>query len=73
MSLGAGDGLKEVLRPSPLQGMGSQRSGKRFGFQIRKPNSQGMSSGCGGKSQIEGKRKGGLGNQDRTGQFGGSK
>ena len=50
VSLGTGDGLKEVLRPSPLQGMGSQRSGKRFGLQIRKPNSQGISSGCGGKS-----------------------
>ena len=32
VSLGTGDGLKEVLRPSPLQVVGSQWSGRRFGF-----------------------------------------
>ena len=42
---------------------------KRFGFQIRRPNSNGMFSGYGGKSQIGDKRKSGLGNQDQTGQF----
>ena len=67
MSLGIGEELKEVLQPSPLEVIGSQQSGKRLGFQIRKPNSQGMSSGHGGKSQIGGKRKNGLGNQSRPG------
>ena len=62
VSIGTSDELKEVLRPSPLQVMGRQRGGRRFEFQIRRPNSQGMSSGRGGKSQIEGKRKSGLGN-----------
>ena len=46
---------------------------KGFGFQIRRPNSNGMFSGCGGKSQIGDKRKSGLGNQDQIGQFGRSK
>ena len=73
VSLGTSSGSKEVLRLSPLQVMGSQRSGKKFGFQIRKPNSEGMSSGYSGKSQIEGKRKSGLGNQSRPGQFGENK
>ena len=48
MNLGTSNGLKEVLRPCPLQVVGSQRSAR--------------SSGRGGKSQIGGKRKSGLGN-----------
>ena len=48
--LGTDEELKEVFRPSLLQVIGSQRSGKRFGFQIKKTNSQGMSSGHGGRS-----------------------
>ena len=32
VSLDTDEELKEVLRPSPLQIVGSQRSGKRFGF-----------------------------------------
>ena len=62
VSSGTGDGLNEVLQPSPLQVMGSQQSGKRFGFQTRKPKSQDRPSGYGGKSQIGGKRKSGQGN-----------
>ena len=71
MSLGTSDGLNEVMRPSPLQVMGSQQSGKRFGVQTRKPKSQDRPSGCGGRSQIGGKQKSGHGNQDRSRQFGG--
>ena len=67
VSLGTGDGLKEVLRPRPFQVVGSQQSDKRFGFQIRRPISQGRSSGHCGKSQICGKKKSGLGNQGRSG------
>ena len=59
---GTSDGLKEVIRPSQLQVVRSQRSGKRFGFQTRKPKSQDRPSGYGGKSQIGGKRKSGQGN-----------
>ena len=32
VSIGIGDELKEVLRPSPLQVVGRQRGGKRFGL-----------------------------------------
>ena len=67
MSLGTNEELKEVLRPRPLQVMGSQRSGKRFGFQIRGPNSHDKFSGRGGKPQIGGKRKSRLGNQGQSG------
>ena len=35
--LGTGDGLKEVLRPCPLHIVGSQQSGKRFGFKQGSP------------------------------------
>ena len=73
VSIGTGDEWKEVLRPILLQVVGRQRGGRRFGFQIRRPNSQGMSSGRGGKSQIGGKRKSGLGNQGQLEQFGGYK
>ena len=69
VSLGINKELKEVLRPSPPQVTGSQQSGKRLGFQIRRPNSHSMFSGCGGKSHIGHKRKSGLGNQDQTRQF----
>ena len=31
VNLGTGDGLKEVLRPYPLQVVGSQRSGRSSG------------------------------------------
>ena len=49
VSLSIDEGLKEMLRPSPLQVIGSQQSGKRFGFQIRSPNSYGRFSGRGWK------------------------
>ena len=62
VSLGTDEELKEVLRPSPFQVMGSQRSGKRLGFQIRGPNSHDKFNGRGGKPQIGGKRKSGSGN-----------
>ena len=32
LSLGIGSGQKEALQPSPLQMVGNQRSGGRFGF-----------------------------------------
>ena len=57
LSLGTGGGQKEVLEPSPLQIVGSQRSGGRFEFQTRKPNNQKKSGGSGGKPQIGGKMK----------------
>ena len=63
MSLGIGDGLKEVLQPSPLQVGGNQRSGRKFGLLTRKPNSQDKSGGSSGKPQIGGKRKSRTGNQ----------
>ena len=66
VSLGTDEEFKEVLRPSPLQVMGSQRSGKRFGFQIRGPNSHDKFSGRGGKAQIGGKRKSGPSNQGQS-------
>ena len=33
VKLSAGERLKEVLQPSPLQVVGNQRSARRFGFQ----------------------------------------
>ena len=63
VSFGTKKELKEVLRPSLLQVMGSQRGGKIFGFQIRGPNSYDRFSGRGGKPQTRGKRKNGPGNQ----------
>ena len=62
VSSGTSDGLKKVIRPSPLQVVGSQQSGKRFGVQTRKPKTQDRPSGCGRKSQIGRKRKSGHGN-----------
>ena len=73
MSLGIGDGLKEMLQPGSLQVVGNQRSGRRFGFQTRKPNSQDKSSGSSRKPQIGGKRNSGLGNQGQPEQLEGSK
>ena len=73
VSLGTSDGLKEVLRPCPLQVVGSQRSGKRFGFQIRGPSRHNKFSGRGGKPQTGGKRKNGPGNQGQLEQFEGNK
>ena len=73
VSLGTDEELKEVSQPSPLQVMGSQRSGKRFGLQIRGPNSHDKFSGRGGKPQIRGKIKSGPGNQGQSRQFRGSK
>ena len=57
LSLGTGDGSKEVLQLSPLQIVGNQRSGRRFGFQTRKPNNQDKTGGSSGTPQTEGKRK----------------
>ena len=62
VGLGVGDGSKEMTQPSPLQVYGNQRSGRRLGFQSRKPNSQDKSGGSGGKPQIGSKRKNGPGN-----------
>ena len=39
VSLGVGEGSKEIVQLSPLQVYGNQRSGKRLGFSSRKPNS----------------------------------
>ena len=52
VSVGTSDGLKEVLRPSLLQVVKSQQSGRY--------------NGRGGKSQIGGKRKRELGNHNQT-------
>ena len=73
MSLGAGDGSKEVLQPSPLQIMGNQRSGKRYRFQTRKPNNQDRRGGSSGKPQTGGKKRSRLGNQGQPEQLRGSK
>ena len=73
LSLGTSSEQKEVLQPCPLQIVGSQRGGGRFGFQTRRPNNQDRFGGVSGKPQIRGKRKSGLGNQGRSEQFGGNK
>ena len=49
LSLGASGAQKEVLQPSPLQIVGNQRSGGRFGFQPRRPNNQNKPGGSEGK------------------------
>ena len=49
LNLGTGSAKKEVLQPSSLQIMGGQRSGGRFGFQMRRPSNQNKSGGSGGK------------------------
>ena len=72
-SLGTGGGQKEVLQPSPLQTMGKQCSGGRFGFQERRPNNQNKPSESSGKPQTGGKRKSGPGNQGRPEQLGAGK
>ena len=59
VNVSASERLKEVLQPSPLQVVGNQRSGRRFGFQTRKPNSQDRSDGSSGKPKTRGKRKSG--------------
>ena len=64
VSLGVSEGSKETTQSSPLQVYGNQRSGKRLGFQSRKPNSQDKSGGSGGKPQTDSKRKNGPGNKD---------
>ena len=73
VSLSTGEGLKEATQPSPLQVYGNQRSGRRLGFQSRKPNSQNKSGGSSGKPQISSKRKNGPGKQGRLEQFRGGK
>ena len=60
--LSAGEGLKKVTQPSPLQVYGKQRSGRKLGFQSRKPNSQNKLNGSGGKPQTGINRKDGPGN-----------
>ena len=70
LSLGTGVGQKEVLQPSPLQIVGNQRSGRRFGFQARRPNNQNNPGGSSGKPQTGGKRKSEPGNQSRPEQLG---
>ena len=62
MSLSMSNGQKEVLQPSPLQAVANQRSGRKFGFQPRKPNNQDRMGGPNGKPQVGGKRKSGLEN-----------
>ena len=73
LSLGTSGGQKEVLQQSPLQIVGNQRSGGRFGFQARRPNNQNKPGGSSGKPQTRGKRKSGPGNQGRPEQFRGGK
>ena len=73
LSFGTSSGQKEVLQPGPLQIMGSQRGGERFGFQTRRPNNQDKSGAPSGKPQTGGKRKSGPGNQGRPKQFRGGK
>ena len=63
---GTSDGQKEVSQPSPLQIVGNQRSGGRFGFQARRPNNRNKPGGSGGKIQTGGTRKSGPGNQGRS-------
>ena len=65
LSLGTSGRQKEVLQPSPLQIVGNQHSGGRFGFQTRRPNNQSKPSGSGGKPQTGGKRKNEPRNQGR--------
>ena len=55
-----------MLQLNPLQIVGSQRGGGRFGFQTRRPNNQDRFGGLSGKPQIGGKRKSGLGNQGQS-------
>ena len=62
VSLSVDEGSKETTQPSPLQVYGNQRSGRRSGFQSRKPNRQDKSSGSSGKPQTGSKRKNGPGN-----------
>ena len=73
VTLGVGEGSKETTQPSSLQVYENQRSGKRSGFQSRKPNNQDKSGGSGGKPQTSSKSKNEPGNQSRLEQFGGSK
>ena len=49
VSMGTGERLKEAIQPSPLQVYGNQQSGRRLGFQSRKPNNQDKTGGSGGK------------------------
>ena len=73
LSLSMSSGQKEVLQLSPLQTVGNQRSGRKFGFQSRKSNNQDRMGGPSGKPQVGGKRKSGPENQGRPEQFGGSR
>ena len=73
LNLGNGSAQKKVLQPSPFQMVRSQRRGGRFGFQTRRPNNQSKPSRSGGKLQLEGTRKSGLGSQGRPEQLGAGK
>ena len=73
LSLGTGGGQKEVLQPSPLQMVGNQLSGGRFGFQARRPSNQNKPGGSSGKPQTGGMRKSGPGSQGRPEQLGAEK
>ena len=50
LNLGTGNAQRKVLQPSPLQMVGSQRSGGQFWFQARRPNNQNKPSRPGGKA-----------------------
>ena len=64
VNVSASEGLKEVIQSSPFQ-VYNPRSGRRFGFQTRKPNSQDRSGESSGKPQTGGETKSGLGNQSQ--------
>ena len=70
LNLSTGSAQKEVLQPSPLQMVGNQGSGGRFGFQVRRPNNQNKPGGSSGKPQTGGKRKSEPGNHGRPEQPG---
>ena len=65
LNLSTGSAQKEVLQLSPLQMVGDQCSGGRFGFQSRRPNNQNKPGGPSGKPQTGGKRKSGPGSPGR--------
>ena len=69
VNLSAGEGLKGTVQLSPLQVYENQKSGRRLGFQSRKPNNQDKTGRTGGKSHTGGKRKNGPRNYGRLEQF----
>ena len=73
LNLGTGSAQKEVLQPSLLQIVRSQRKGGWLGFQTRRPNNQSKPSGSSGKLHTGGKRKSEPGSQGRPEQLGACK